>query len=335
MATRHVVRGVDAEWNGGQGGAGALKQLPFILVLLLSSGLLLWNFRRYDLAFAAEAQHGAAGDGLEDGDLRTALQPSAGREPGGSGTERYAASNHDIRSTLQTDGTRVALALPVDVDQDDGATGAAQDAELDEQPRDPTVELIVLRLPDGEVRAEGATIDGSKHGRWLEWWAPEQPLSDGGYEYGQRQGAWTYWHENGEVMERGAYKDDLPDGPWTSKHPNGFMKLAVSYTNGLKDGPMFEWAADGSSLRQGSFDAGQPDGRWIESNADGSPRSETHYQNGVRHGPHRAWYTDGQLREQGEYRTGLREGRWVFYDSQSVSIPLRSGYYELGYRHRP
>jgi len=98
---------------------------------------------------------------------------------------------------------------------------------------------------------------------------------------------------------------------------------------------MYEWAPDGSIVRQGRYAGGQPDGRWIESNADGSPRSETHYLNGVRHGPHRAWYTDGQLREQGGYRAGLREGRWEFNDAQGAAILLRTGFYELGYRHRP
>jgi len=312
-----------------------VKQLPLILVLLLSSGLLLWNFRRYDVALAADSGGGPSSAVGIDTDVSSARLALGSLEPDASPGSRGANWHTPLGRADQVDGTRVALAIPVDVPESDSEILEPQEPEEQTPRAEPIVEQVVLLLPDGEVRAEGATVDGIKHGRWLEWWEADQPLSDGAYEYGQRQGPWTYWHENGEVMERGAYKDDLPDGPWTSHHANGVKMLAVSYTTGLRDGPIYEWADDGTSVRQGHFASGQPDGRWIESNPDGSPRSETHYLNGVRHGQHRAWYTDGQLREQGEYRAGLREGRWLFYDAHGRSIPLRSGYYELGYRHRP
>lgn len=316
-----------------------MKQLPFIVVLVLSSGLLLWNFSRYDVVHAAGDAHGTRGSGQESsdgsGDVRTALRPRpSDGEPRPIDSVRRGGLDL-LMGNAQAEGTRVALAA-VHPDTEEASEATEQDSAQDESSNQADATRVVLRLPGGEVRAEGQTVNGLKHGSWVEWWSVDQRLSEGSYEYGQREGPWTYWHENtGEVMERGAYEDDLAEGPWVSKYPDGALRRTVSFVDGLRDGPIHEWGNDGTLLVQGNYASGEPEGPWVESHPDGTPRTETNYLNGMRHGSHRAWYTNGQLMEQGEYRFGRREGRWLFYDVNGQLKPLRSGYYEQGYRNRP
>ena len=314
-----------------------MRQLPFILVLVLSSGLLLWNFSRYDEVHAAEREHRETS--VAEVELSTPVETRP-LEPDRAAFARAVgeapAPSELLGAERVSDGTtRVAIGAPEPEVFEGPPLPPPPEPEEEVDFGDADIERVLLRGPDGRIRAEGVTVDGKKHGRWTEWWRADQRLSEGTYLLGKRQGAWTYWHENGEVKERGAYKDDLPDGPWSWNYADGSLRLALSYTDGKSHGRMQEWAEDGSLMREGSFVDGEPDGRWVESHPDGSPRSETHYVGGLRHGSHRAWYTDGQLKEQGEYRSGLREGRWVFYDSEGRADPVRTGYYELGRRHGP
>ena len=307
-----------------------MRQLPFILILVLSSGLLLWNFRRYDAIQAAERGLDEQVSGVDGAGLESRVAP--GSRPG---TGRTAVDLLGDEPLSRAE-SRVPLAAVQGPEVLIGPAPPPVDwPDEEEESADVELEEVVQRTPEGRVRAEGTTLDGEKHGRWTEWWGDDQRMSEGAWKNGQRHGLWTYWHENGQVKEQGAYKDGKLDGPWSWNYADGSLRLTLAYSDGRSDGVLREWGPEGNTLREGTFVDGEPDGRWVESHPDGTPRSETHYLNGLRHGPHRAWYSDGQLKEQGEYRAGLREGRWLFYDSEGRPDGVRSGYYELGSRRRP
>ena len=313
-----------------------MRQLPFILVLLLSGGLLLWNFLSYDTVRAAERDEDVsrlsevADESLTSvGLVPNTKAPSATGVPGSSPVERLGdepVSHAAHRVALVADES------PAEIDESGADTGAEETTPI---PTDAEVENVVERTPEGLVRAEGLKVAGQKHGFWREWWGPNRPMSEGRYVMGRREGPWVYWHENGEIKEHGAFRGDLPHGQWNWSYENGEPRMAMSYAEGQSHGYSQEWGPEGRTVREGNYVEGQPDGRWFEAHPDGSPRSETHYADGVRHGMHRAWFTDGQLMEHGEYSAGLREGRWEFFDSHGRRNDLRSGYYELGRRRNP
>ncbi len=45
------------------------------------------------------------------------------------------------------------------------------------------------------------------HGKWTQWYASGQIMSEGSYKDGKKSGKWTFWKVNGEISSEDSYKN--------------------------------------------------------------------------------------------------------------------------------
>jgi antitoxin component YwqK of YwqJK toxin-antitoxin module len=75
--------------------------------------------------------------------------------------------------------------------------------------------------PSGKKSSEGLWVDGSKEGKWLEWYENGQLKSTESFKNNVWHGNHIYWHENGQKMRESIDVDGLYEGRWISWHDNG------------------------------------------------------------------------------------------------------------------
>jgi antitoxin component YwqK of YwqJK toxin-antitoxin module len=92
----------------------------------------------------------------------------------------------------------------------DGAWKAwTPDGKFDESEAG-TYRTLRSKHPGGALLAEGETLDGVPHGRWLLSWESGAPMASGELRCGRMHGPWLFWHEDGSLDRQwigGHYED--------------------------------------------------------------------------------------------------------------------------------
>lgn len=65
--------------------------------------------------------------------------------------------------------------------------------------KDPFSGETISLYESGQVKSQGAILDGLKNGHWVEYYENGQKKSEGTYQLSLKEGKWEYWHENGTV----------------------------------------------------------------------------------------------------------------------------------------
>lgn len=317
-----------------------LDDLPLLMVLGLSAGLLVWAGLGADRRHSVQA---SSREARAEHELSGA--PAIDRLAGGS--ERAQALVDDVRSALLRLAPTVAP------------------SELETAPPQPAVEepnlesarrsgRIGSALSAEDLRLEGELVDGVPRGRWSVTDARGRRLFTGAFgPNGEPIGVWTWNYPDGAPLAEGSFVDGMPDGLWNEWHSNGQLASATNFEQGQLDGSALEWFETGAAKQQGGFggdervglwssfyengkmrargayDRGLRTGLWEEWHPNGRPMLTATYDRGRAEGEWHSWYSNGQTKERGLFVQGRREGLWRFFMFDG-SIDLRSGYYVAG-----
>ena len=139
--------------------------------------------------------------------------------------------------------------------------------------------------------AQGAWLDGKRHGTWRAQWPAGGPRVEFTWSRGRLEGPVTSWHPDGREELRGAYVAGKREGAWAWWHPDGARAAVEEYRAGRFHGEIVHWHPSGQLAACGRFVEGLPDG------------------------PLRFHDGDGSLREVQEWRLGVPCGVWTRYDA--------------------
>ena len=179
--------------------------------------------------------------------------------------------------------------------------------------------------------------DGSKEGKWKEYFKDGNLRAEGKYKDGKRVGEWKFFHENGQLEQTGNYSfDGQLNGTWRWYYPSGKLLREETYYEGLEDGLMIEYNEDGSVIAEGEYIEGLEEGLWIYETE--YYKEEGYYSSGLRNGKWKTWYDDrklsftgefiddnpngrhtwywdnGQVKDEGKYIMGRKDGDWTKYN---------------------
>ena len=109
----------------------------------------------------------------------------------------------------------------------------------------------------GKKSSEGLWVDGSKQGKWLEWYENGQLKSTESFKNNVWHGNHTYWHENGQKMRESIDVDGLYEGRWISWHDNGQKCEEGLYRKEKKNGTWTKWDESGNKIFEGNYKDGE------------------------------------------------------------------------------
>ncbi len=317
-----------------------LDDLPLLVVLGLSAGLLIWAGAGEGGQRDLQARSGAARAERESG-----AAPAIDRLS--SAAERAQSYVSGVR--LGVSRVHPALAGAAR-DKGDSALGASGLEPLGADSRG----LPGVPRVDGPLRAEGAVVDGIPQGPWVLYDAQGRQIFRGAFtETGQPAGEWLWTEPDGRVLNEGSFELGVPDGVWREWHSNGLLAAEMTFELGELQGVATEWHDNGASRQQGGFDQGDRAGLWSSWYDNGQLRARGAYDRGLRtgeweewhpdgkqmllatyvrgraHGLWQSWYSNGQPKERGHFVDGRREGVWHFFDFTG-NVDLRTGFYREG-----
>lgn len=210
--------------------------------------------------------------------------------------------------------------------------------------RDGTI-LAAKEYRNGLVAGEGLVLeDGSRNGRWKEYYPDGSLKAEGEYENGIKTGPWKYFHANGKLEQAGTYnKEGKPEGRWQWYFDSGQLLREENYYRGKKEGLFEEYNEFGTLVEQGEYYEGREDGPWFELVGDFYQRGN--YRDGQRtglwvsyqlqkgepgtdsltiftgsfledlpEGKHTYYWDNGKVRDEGVYVAGKKEGNWIKYN---------------------
>ena len=189
--------------------------------------------------------------------------------------------------------------------------------------------LIRASTKKEDYLGEGV-IDGSgvKQGPWKEYYADGELRAEGDYLDGSRYGKWKFYHQNGKVEQTGKYvKGGKPHGLWMWYYPEGMVLREESFRKGKEDGELVEYDTAGNEMVKGAFIDGLEDGDWFIQI--GEYREEGGFIDGLRHGEWIHYYTsNNEVSFKGEFIEGEAHGKHTYYHDNGRR--MLEGKYELG-----
>ena len=175
-----------------------------------------------------------------------------------------------------------------------------------------------LYFPSGELRAEGAYVDGLKEGPWIFYHPEGKVAQKGAYRNDLPQGDWRWYFKSGETHREEGFRKGREDGMFIEYDENGTVIHQGEYVDGEKNGPWFYFVND--HKEEGNYLDGEKDGPWEYTYLSGKKNFEGKYQSGIPVGKHKYFYESGILKEVGEYEAGEKHGKWKYYDESGILI---------------
>lgn len=189
---------------------------------------------------------------------------------------------------------------------------------------------------NGGLESEGiVNIDGSRYGKWIDYYPGKKVKSTGNYKNNLKDGLWTFYYENGKIQQSGNYANDKMTGNWKWYHKNGMLLLDENYSYGLLDGESIEYSEDGmvvdsglysqnykegewvtrvgDMILKGKFVMDQKDGTWMQFYITDELFFEGRYVQGNADGKHVYYYPSGKILEERYYSEGQKVKSWVKY----------------------
>ncbi|HHZ64196.1 MAG TPA: hypothetical protein EYN51_01640, partial [Flavobacteriales bacterium] len=107
---------------------------------------------------------------------------------------------------------------------------------------------------NGNIMEKGYFKNGSKAGKWVEYYENQQRKSVKYYnENGEPIGKWTTWYENGQKWNSVSYENGKVEGAWTYWYKNGNKWHQLSYNNGQLQGDWAYWRKSGEKAGRGIY----------------------------------------------------------------------------------
>jgi len=196
---------------------------------------------------------------------------------------------------------------------------------------------------DGVLKGEGiTTLEGERHGPWIEYWPQGSIRVTGAYDQGVPVGEWVYYRPEGQVEQRGLYWEGLLDQTWKWWYEDGSLHREEQYRRGELHGVFLELDSIGNILVQGEYMDGLEEGLWLRhvhdyqeegwytagvkhgvwqaSSQDGQLLFEGNFDLGQPEGKHKTWYANGMVKEVGNFEGGFKHGKWVLKDEAGLTV---------------
>jgi len=165
---------------------------------------------------------------------------------------------------------------------------------------------------NGLLESEGIVyLDGSRHGKWIEYYPSKKIRSQGVYKNNQKDGLWTFYFDNGQTQQTGNYANGKLSGNWKWYHKNGILLLDENYSFGLQDGESIEYSEEGLVVDSGSYSQGYKEGEWITRVGDMILKGN--YVMDQKDGLWQQFYNTGGLFFEGRYVQGNADGKHIYY----------------------
>ena len=238
-----------------------MNRLPFFTVVVLATGILVWNFSFYRGYYQAQAAGSVRGHGLPVEPGGPLLRGGPGAASAADGTSeladtprgRDAPDTSEERGELGDESARRA--------SKPGGNPGAGESRGPTGSSDPGV-LETGHYPGGTRRSEGRRVDGRREGTWVEWYEGGEPLSRGRYENDLRDGRWLYWYASGQAQHEGDYDAGQREGQWLSWHENGETRHEGRYRDGDREGMWRQWYSNSQVMEAGRYVSGLREGWW-------------------------------------------------------------------------
>ena len=133
----------------------------------------------------------------------------------------------------------------------------------------------------GNLRAQGAMVDGRLNGPFTEWYDNGQVHFEITWKDGLQSGKLSEFYEDGSKKMEAQFEAGIPVGTQTIWYSNGQAEKATSFEKGLEHGPFETWHENGNSRMKGQVMAGKESGQWQEWWEDGTLRSVSNWNAGV------------------------------------------------------
>ena len=180
---------------------------------------------------------------------------------------------------------------------------------------------------NGNLESEGiVNTDGSRYGKWVEYYPDKKIKSQGFYKNNMKDGLWTFYFDNGKTQQTGNYANGKLIGNWKWYHNNGILLLDENYSYGLADGESIEYSKEGLVVNSGFYSQGYKEDEWITQVGDMILKGN--YVMGQKDGLWKQYYVTGELFFEGRYVQGNPDGKHVYY--YPAGNILEERYYSTG-----
>jgi len=164
----------------------------------------------------------------------------------------------------------------------------------------------------GTLIANGIiNTDGSKNGKWVEYYENGKVKSTGQYKNDKKDGKWIYYHKKGTIQQTGNYSNGKLTGLWSWYFENGGLLLEEYFLLGLSDGESIEFEESGDTIAKGLYIQGNKEGKWFFKVGD--MISTGNYSNDQKDGLWQQFFTNGNLFFKGHYVQGNPDGKHEYY----------------------
>ena len=173
-----------------------------------------------------------------------------------------------------------------------------------------------LYYPTGEIRAQGAYIDGMREGDWQYFYASGKTEQKGAYKADLPTGSWKWFFASGATHREEMYRKGKEDGHAVEYDSTGKVINEGDYIDGLKDGEWFLTVND--HTEKGKYIEGERDGLWTWYYDNGEKSFEGAFQQGIPIEKHKYWYRNGNVKSKGAYEAGELSGTWSYYAESGI-----------------
>lgn len=164
----------------------------------------------------------------------------------------------------------------------------------------------------GILESEGiVNPDGSKNGKWIEYYPDKKVKSQGNYKNDLKDGLWSFYFDNGKIQQQGNYSNGRMTGNWKWYFKSGMLLLDENYSYGQPDGESIQYSELGEVVDSGLYSQGYKEGEWITKVGDMILKGN--YAMGQKDGIWKQYYKTGELFFKGTYVQGNADGKHVYY----------------------
>lgn len=173
--------------------------------------------------------------------------------------------------------------------------------------------------PTGEIRAQGAYLNGKRTGKWNFFYQNGKKEQTGSYnKNGKPEANWTWYYESGNTLREESFINGLTEGEMREYTDSGKVITRGMYVEGEKEG--FWFLEDGDERQEGNYKAGQRTGEWKWFYSNGKTAYKGEFIENLENGKHTIYYDNGRVMQEGKFIMGQKDGKWRKYDTDGTLL---------------
>lgn len=134
---------------------------------------------------------------------------------------------------------------------------------------------------EGKKIAEGFYLDKEKDSLWQYFNANSTLTYEERYKNGTKHGRFKQYYSNGKTLETIPYTDGQIHGTMVQFHPNGLNKSTINFSNGKQHGAIKLYYPNGTIRIEGNYLNGLKSGEWKFYSPEGKLTEKLNFANGI------------------------------------------------------